>query len=378
MRAVAVHAVLAALGLYAAYATWTRVPEPEAVAPGQVTLIRCSEDAFEGLSFESPTNLIEALPSRADGRVVHWITDTRKPPAAPPAPAASSVAVAGRPGTSSDDAGIAEVDAGTAPHPAPATPAPVSPPFRYLANRRYAAYLGRLMPLVAERGLGVIADARLREFGLDTADTVIGVRCGGRALRLGVGGRTYGSGKRYVRDLDTGRVYLVQKALVQDLRSARYKFMRTRLHDFDLTGVAEAVLTGGGARRVLRRHGGEQAPQARWVDAAAPAQRNELYGNWFTRVAALKVRAYLPPGSGPGADLGPAHGGPQPLLEVGYSDRRGPLGKLQLVSVQQQRMVHYYARTEASEGWVVLSSAGARKVVEDLAAVLGQPAPPPR
>jgi hypothetical protein len=29
--------------------------------------------------------------------------------------------------------------------------------------------------------------------------------------------------------------------------------------------------------------------EARWVDAAAPDTRNELFGTWFTRVGRLKV-----------------------------------------------------------------------------------------
>lgn len=367
MRGVAIHALLASLALYAAYATWTREPEAEAAPEGQVTILACTPDRISEVVFESPTNLITLRPDQDGGQRVYRAEDQYKRVERKPKPTTAEDAADG--GVA--DAGAA--DAGVASKPSKPEQPPV-PPFRYLVGDAFDGYLARIAPLRGSRGLGVIPQERFEEFGLNEVGTHVRIRCGEQALSLDVGGRTFGSGQRYVRDPQSGKVYLVDKTLVSDLQSARFKFMRKSPHSFGMQDVERAEVAASGQLRTLLHRDRQQRRRDYWVDAAAPDQRNELFGNWMSRVEGLKIRAYLEPGAEPGADLDAAPGeagAPEPVVEIAYSAEGKPLGKLELVSVKHGQLTHYYVRSEATHGWAVLNSAAAQQVADDVASVVG-------
>jgi hypothetical protein len=376
VKQVAVHAALALLGLIAAYQTWTREEVVERPA-GEVTILECAQEQLTAITLRTPTHLIEVAPSARGAERDYWVT-TQPAPKADKSDAAKDA----------PPAAIAAPDAGATPAATPdaikpeeaAKPNPVveklRKPRRFLANAKFDEYVAQLAPLRAARGLGVVPKEKFAEFGFDKVGTFVDIRCGAQKLTLEVGERTYGTGKRYVREQKSGQVYLFEGAFVQDLQSAEYKFMQKELHGFTLADVDEAQVVAAGAVRKLVHRNRQIKEQARWVDAAQPDQRNELFGNWFDRVDRLKVREYLGDGAEPGSDLENA-GAVSEVVRIEYAAEGKPKGTLTLVRVNAAGEPRYYAKTETTGHWVAVFDSVAKQVEGDVPMLMGKEEPPP-
>jgi hypothetical protein len=411
MRSVAVHAVLAVLGLAFAYQTWTRdEQEPAGKEEGQALILECEEGSLERFSIESPATLVSFAPQRSEGETLYWVTTQRKPrdaqkadatadegagdegettgaPAPDDAPSTDDGGAAARGALGAADAGAPGGDAEPTTRPAetkPVTPRPYDPdaPVEFLADgKKFQSVVDRLTPLRAVRSLGTTPADKVEVFGFDDIDTFLRIECGGKKLELGVGARTYGSGHRYAKRMDDEQTYLVDGRLLMDLQSARVKFMQTAPHAFEPTDVdAARVQARGLDKRLLLRN--RKSKDASWVDAAEPDRRNELYGNWFQRLSRLKVKRYLDAGAGPGSDLQGDVSEPETVLTVDYELEGKPKGKLELVRVEAGGETFYYARTETTRRWTSMYDSIAKAVEQDVGLVVGaeeapsEPEPP--
>jgi hypothetical protein len=150
------------------------------------------------------------------------------------------------------------------------------------------------------------------------------------------------------------------------------------LHPWKPEDVEEVVVEAQGAKKKLI-HRDRKLQQAQWVDDAAPAKRNELYANWFSRLSRLRARAYLDRGAEPGSDL-KAAGSATPVVRIDYkvADAGNTKGSLELVRVDENGVGHYYARTETTHAWVALFDSAAKDVEQDVGMVVGveQPSAP--
>jgi hypothetical protein len=357
MKSVLIHGILAVFGLGFAYQTWTREPDVEE-APGAVTVAECRESDLQKLGVETETNRVTIEPQRVKDETVYWVTVQRKPKPAPKAEPAA-------------DGGVAK-----APEPPKEDPETLKPKV-FLANAAFKDYLKQVTPLKALQGLGSLPKDKLTDFGFDKVDTTFTMQCGGKSLNLEAGARTYGSSGRYVRDAKSKTAYLFRDDVVSDLQSAQFKFMQTDLHAFTPVDVEEATVDVRGTKKKLLQRDRKLADKAIWVDAGAPAKRNELYGNWFTRVARLRAREYLPRNAEPGSDLKTTAGEMTPVLSIDYKIDGKPNGKLELVKVDENGAPHYYARTEVTRGWVTVFDSAAKEVEQDAAMVVGLEETPP-
>jgi hypothetical protein len=353
MRSVLVHGILALFGLGFAYQTWTREPDAEE-APGAVTVAECREGDLQKLSLETETNSISVEPQRQKGETVYWVTVQRKPKPAPkPDPKTAA------------DGGVAK-----APEPPKEDPETLKPKV-FLANDAFKDYLKQLTPLKATQGLGTLPKDKLADFGFDKVDTTFTVQCAGKSLGFEAGARTFGSGGRYVRDAKSKTAYLFNDSVVSDLQSAQFKFMQTDLHAFAPTDVEEATVEVRGTKKRLLQRDRKLADRATWVDAAAAGKRNELYGNWFSRVGRLRAREYLGRTAEPGSDLKTASGEMTPVLRIDYKVDGKPNGSLELAKVDENGTAHYYARSEVTRAWVTVFDSAAKEVEQDAAMVVG-------
>ena len=342
MKAVIIHGLLAVFGLGMAYQTWTRKPE-ENPAPGSVVAASCEEAAFQKIYLETPTHQITVEPKQDWGAKTYWITLVNKA-LEPPKP---------------------KTEGDKAPPPAAASSR------QFLANATFAEYMKRIAPLRALRSLGTLAKKRDADFGFDKVGTFLKLQCGGRTVDYEVGERAFGASQRYFRDKKNHTTFLFDEQLVGDLESAAFKFMQTELHAFASEDVEEITVQAQGAKKRLLHRDRKLPEQALWVDASAAQQRNELYGNWFSRVARMRVRAYLAKGAEPGSDLKGQTGGTEPVLSVDYKVDGKPPGKLELVRVDENGVGHYYARTETTRGWVSVYDSAAKDVEQDVGMVVG-------
>jgi hypothetical protein len=365
MKAVIVHCLLAVFGLGFAYQTWTRKPEEDA-APSGVTVAECTPETLKKLTLETPTLALEVEPKRDKGETRYWITSRHK-------------SIEDKADKPKPDAGAeAKADDPHAPKPEAdkPKPKPADEPKRFLANATFTEYLKRLAPLRAQRSLGQLPSEKDAEFGFDKVGTILHFECGANKADLEAGARAFGASQRYLRDTKSRTAYLFDEGLVSDLESASFKFVQSDLHRFTPGDVEEVTIEGHGAKKKLLQRDRKVKEQALWVDASTPATRNELYGNWFSRLSKLRVRAYLPDGAQPGSDLkGPA-GGSEPVMTIDYKVADKPNGKLELVRVDENGNGRYYARTETTEGWVAVFDSAAKEVDQDVGMVLGveQPA----
>jgi hypothetical protein len=387
MKSVVLHGVLAVFGLSWAYQTWTRPPETEQPVTGATTILECEENQLASLELETPTHTVSIVPKKSGQETDYWATTQRKKPEEPKpteadAPQAGAGGTGGSGGEKAEPAQSAAAGSDAA-KPAEATkPAepekkkearPFDPdaPVTFLANQKFRELLDGITPLRAVRSLGEIPKDKYAQFGFDKVGTYLRMDCGGRKIALDVGGRTYGSGDRYARDPKSNESYLLEGKIVTDLQSSQFKFMQNELHDFALTEVDEATVSAKGKQRRLLHRNRLVKTEARWVDAAEPDRRNELFGNWFERVGRLKVKAYLGEGQQPGSDLKIEAGPAQPVLTIEYELEGKPKDKLEIARVETEQGAFYYGRSDTTRRWVSMYDSIAKQVDEDVALVVG-------
>lgn len=335
MKGMAIHLVLAIVGLSLAYRAWTLKDEAEETGSAEsVMLAECGVDALESVTFSEANRTIKLSKKRDGGAPYYWIEQTSKL-AAP------------------EGAGAMEERKQS-----------------FAVAKEVAEYVDELLPLRAKRSLGSLGADQLKQIKLDKPESTFTLVCGGKTYAYELGAPAFGSGDHYFRPKGQGTVYLVAKATVGELSRAESTLMRRDLFAGELTEVEHLVVrTGAGEKRLLQRNRLDPK-QAEWVDAAAPDVRNELYNNWFTKVKQLRVEKYLQPNEAPGQDL------PTPKLgtKIGtleYLDKSGKRLDLVELAYVEQELPAYYAKSTATRSWVrVLSSIG-KQVSADLPSVLG-------
>ncbi|MFW6050868.1 MAG: DUF4340 domain-containing protein [Myxococcota bacterium] len=338
MKGLLLHAVLALGGLLLAYLVWTE-DDPAGRAREEVTVWGCDADQVTAVRLESERARVE-LERRGKGDDAHWwvVHESR-----------------------------------------PENREPVTK--RFAGGEKVDDYLSLIAPLRAVRELGELEGDVLAEVGLAEGGDELEIACGGKRRTFVAGENAFGSGDRYVRDARGGPVYLLDANVVRDLQSAQVRLMQRKLHTFAWSDVARLTVEGQGAERTLLQRNRHDMRQAEWVDAAQPDRRNELYGNWLSRVRRLSVSEYLAPDASPGAEGAEV----QPVATLRFEDGDGkPVGRWELVRAVRPSEVRYLARSDATHAWVELPTSLAKQVAHDVRPVLGlepeeepEPAAPP-
>jgi hypothetical protein len=398
MKGVLAHGLLALLGLLFAYRTWTHEDKDEPVAD-LVTVAECSPNELSAIEVETPTHWVRFKAKKGADKepLQYWVTAQRKPPEEDKKPDANKDAKPETDKTAKPDAKKDEPAAAAKPathknakpeppKPADAAPKPPEPPkvarpfnpnapVTFLASPKFEERRKSLAPLRAMRAIGEVKPAKFSDFGFDKVGTYLRMTCGNRKIALDVGARTYGLADQYVRDPKTKQVYLLNGQIVMDLESAQFKFTQTDLHDFPMTEVDATVIKAAGKELRLVQRNRLTPEDARWVDAAAPDKRNELFGNWFQRLDKMKIKSFLDEGAEPGSDLAIEARGMLPVLTMSYELEGKKKGSLELVRVDTAQGGFYYARSEATHRWVTLYDSLAKQVEEDVPLLVGAEEP---
>lgn len=336
-RGIAAHSILALGGLVLAYLVWTD-ESPES-SPDEVTIADCDADDIDRveLTTEDKDVLLE-LRAEGDARVA-WLTVTRRP-----------------------ERGEETTE-------------------RFVGSDAVTEWLAQVGPLRASRSLGDLSAEQLGEVGLDEPEGTLAIQCGEQRATFQLGGRSYGSGDRYVRAEGGNTVYLVGSERLAPLESAEFRLMERELHTFEWREVVSLELSAFDQQRELLQHNRLDAQRAEWVDARTPDRRDETFGNWLSRFPRLRIQRYLEPDAAPGSDLEGMSVSPERVLRIDYRGEDGELGFLELERVSGAQ-ASYYARTETTRSWVTIPTSVASQIEEDLRAMLGvaplpAPEPPP-
>ena len=371
MKSVVAHGALAIVGLTVAYMVWTKGEEPEVTTDEEVTIVECTSAELTSLTLHTKQRDVK-LEMRGQGEArAAWFRVTRRQ--TPPTPPTAT------PGGD----------------PPSATPPPATVPDevkQFVGSSAVTEYLTKAVPFRAIRSLGPVDAPQLEELELKTPETSIEIACGGRARTFQIGGTAFGTGDRYAREASGGPVYLLKAEIVRDLESAEFRMMQRDLHTFEMSKVQNIRVRAFDQERTLLQRNRENQQQAnnpeRWVDASTPDQQNAMYGNWLERVGRLRVQDYLAPDTNPGSEVeGRAAQTPIPVMQLTYLDDGGDeLGRLELVRVDaaagsttplpSPAPAEYYARSEATHGWVKVMRSIADEVEHDVRPIVGLEALP--
>jgi hypothetical protein len=172
----------------------------------------------------------------------------------------------------------------------------------FKAGDKVDALVGDLSPLVALRKLVDVDEDKLAAIGLDAPTDSLIVTRAGKARSFDLGGEAYGTRDRYVRDQDSGHIYLVDDDVFRPL-----KYARTRLPDRTLTPFVKADVTAatledadGAVLEAVQLNPQDKA-QAAWVRAADPEALDEQLQTWMDKALNLKSTSYAGPDSQPEA-----------------------------------------------------------------------------
>ncbi|MBI2896211.1 MAG: DUF4340 domain-containing protein [Deltaproteobacteria bacterium] len=366
MKSVYFHAALLAGSLFFAWSIWTREDSGATQAKDEdetEVVFDIPLESVQELNFESERRKVKiAISGSAENRsydVSTYRRDERRRP--PPRPAKNA------------DGGVQ--DGGAAPEADGGAPAVevTETRKRFSGNKALVDWLKTVAPFRAKRSFGTLPRATLGEFELVEPRGTFTLRARGKTYTLKVGGTPFGSSDAYVQDARSGRVYLVAASVVRDLEFAESRFMQRELVRAETKEIAKVKIEAAGRSKTLVQQNraasgtraGEGGPS--WTAEATPRTRNELYDNWMRRLLGLRAIEYLAPGEEPHAEgvSTPA----VPVVEVECFGDRESLGTIRIVKLEGDPDA-YYARSDATRGWVKLSGTLAEQVERDIEAVL--------
>jgi hypothetical protein len=289
-RAVGVQGGLALAGLISAYLTWQRQPE---LMAGEVFAVDIPKGDLEKVRYEDPDMKLWSEVRRdkdAEGTFI-------------------AVQLSG------SDASGAQMPAG---HPV----VPLKVPDRTVRGNDSAQRLfERLAPLRATRALGVLDKAKLKDLGLDTTKKRLEIVARGTKRKFAIAPAPPGGSHPYVRDEGDGRVYIIDRSILQDMQSASANLVERRMHSFKLEDVDRVVVSGpGGKKKEFKASRVDpQMPGIRLTPAGAD-KPDDMAKNWHDKVWNLFPAEVL------GKGEVPKEGPPAGAVRVEYFSRGRPLG----------------------------------------------------
>ena len=345
-RAAAVQGGLAVLGLIAANFTWQREPER---APGAVTVIDAGKSDVTMVRYDDDNSTVDLFRGRGGNEPAVWVHLVTK---AKPAPKQDQ-----KPGAK----------------PA-GPPTAKTPPPRDLGGGEGAAKLyDQFAPLISPRAFGVLDKSKLKELGLDAPKRKLEVTVKGDVRRYEIGQpATATGGESFLRDTRDGRVYLMPRALLNELQNGAHMVDR-RLHAFELPDFDRIVLSSGGKQKEYLQVSRENRATAGFAPPKTPDKRDQMAKNWHDTLWRVFPADLL------GRGEEPAAGKPKVAVRVDYFDGKSNVGWLEIARVEtgsgmsedSAPTTETYVRTEHTAGWAKLSSGG--QLVADAQKLIAAP-----
>lgn len=315
MKALVVHGVLAALGLFLAYSAH-RASESGSSTDESIALVTCTPQQFQSLRLETEARVV-AVARRSDlGRDALWVS-TR------------------------DEKDGARSEKG------------------FVGNKEAHALVESVTPMSALRSLGTLNEDALKQAGLAPSGGSMPARlvltCDGSAHVFFLGGSVFGRAERYAKGGEHGAVWLLSSDVTKPLEAPEARLMQRDVTDVPTTDVASVLVEASATRRVFLQRDRLRPAHAEWVDERAPEHRDESYGNWMTKFFRLRAQAYLAPNELPPAPY-------EAVLRLVLRDAKGrALDELSLVKGPAGADAEaasgapvYYAKSHTTHGWVAL------------------------
>lgn len=220
--------------------------------------------------------------------------------------------------------------------------------------------LVKLSPLAAQRSLEVTDEAKLVDLGLESPNSRIEIDRAGSTEVLEIGNEAYGTRDYYARHQSSGRIYLLDRELIQPLKYARTRLPDRRLFGMSQPDIKEVTVSASGqSQRWVQRHADDKL-KAHWALTSDPDTMAEQATTWLSKFLGLKGTQYADP-----ADLPE---GLQERFKVGLTD--GETTTAVTVS-QVGEDGDWYGQSEHTRGLIKLVRSGAGGLSDDVASLLG-------
>ncbi|RMG19895.1 MAG: DUF4340 domain-containing protein [Deltaproteobacteria bacterium] len=150
----------------------------------------------------------------------------------------------------------------------------------------------KLAPLLAYRVLEHPDDERLAKLGLAESKERLVLEKAGRTWTFDVGGRTYGAARRYLRDAESGRVYLVDGSPLRTLQNAERTLIERKLFDMRRSEIERVTVRRGEKTVTMVQQHRDDRAKAYWAREEAPQKKIETWRNWIDKLFGLQAREY--------------------------------------------------------------------------------------
>jgi hypothetical protein len=217
-------------------------------------------------------------------------------------------------------------------------------------------------PFVVRRNLGVIDDARSKEFGFDKPNGTLKITAD-RERVFEIGGFGYGQRHTYLRDTESREVYAVRSRLMKPLQHADDRLPERLLFPYQPTEIDSIVVTVGDQTTKLRHLNPFDASKATWVIGESE-EGNELAKSWLqNKFFAIQSTEFT-------TDLDPET--LELLLTARISPRDGAPIQVELYrgSGGDEKEPMEFARSTYTRGFVKLEKSAASDSAQDFSQVL--------
>lgn len=291
IRSVWVYGVLLVVSLGVAWVRWTAPAEPN--TGDKVTVLYGDAKEIDRIYWKTKddeTVIERKTDDHGDYLWVestHWTTKRK-----PPKPEAKPEKDAGEESAGDKATGDETEEA--------AEPERVAKKERFKAGDAAKELLDQLSPLLAIRRLDEIDDAKLADIGLDKPEGMLEITRKGRTRKLELGGESYGTHDRYVRDPTTGAIYLIDNDLFRPLKYARTRLPDRNLLSLKTQDIAQATIEGPDGKKLdVTQKNKDDRQKAEWVRAAKQDASDKQVDTWMDKVLRLRGVTYADPDNPP-------------------------------------------------------------------------------
>jgi len=225
--------------------------------------------------------------------------------------------------------------------------------------------LTALSPMIAKRSLSNLPDEKLAPLGLAEPEATLTIQRAGKPDRVfDVGGEAFGTRDRYLREKDTGTIYLVKEDLIRPLKHGT-----TRLPDRELVGVEMKELAkvtvkdATGAERSFEHRNRVDEKAAYW-GAVGEEGSLEPAKTWVEALLKLKSTSFVAAEDTPTTTT--------VMATIVTEDAKGQKVTLELIKgTDADGKEAWYAKSTHTRLLVKMSSAQTGDLVADIPTVMG-------
>lgn len=229
----------------------------------------------------------------------------------------------------------------------------------FKSAKRALSIMKNLSPLAAKRSLEVNDPAKLVQLGLDEPASRLEIDRGGKTEVMEIGTEAYGTRDYYARHQGSGRIYMLERDLIQPLKYARTRLPDRTLYSFERASIAMATLSVDGQSAAWNQTHADDKQAAHWSPVGAPDEEAEQANDWLDKLLNLKGTKYADPDDPP-TDLRPRFA--LTLKTVDDSET------LEVMQVGDEG--DWYGRSAHTRGLIKLVRSGASDLSEEASALL--------